>query len=161
MSMYGMMFGENPLSDIYLAALGLRKADVGRFRNCFVSEGKIAVYTRNGGGNREHWPDDAEQDAGESCGCTGCVIEYRLPKHPNYLHDQDDDFDSTYATVYFSIPCEYKDAFAKLDSGEFKPDERWAKALDSLKDLTPEEAKARFPEIVALFDQIKVVLDKE
>ena len=47
-----MLFGMNPLSSVILATLGLRTADVGRFRDCFICNGEIAVYTRNGGGNR-------------------------------------------------------------------------------------------------------------
>lgn len=58
MSLYNMMFGQNEASDAILATLGLSKAKVGRFRDCWVEEtpnGKfrIGVYTRNGGGNRE------------------------------------------------------------------------------------------------------------
>ena len=52
MSMYGLVFGTNPQADAILATLGLRRADCGRFRDCFVADGRIAVYTRNGGGNR-------------------------------------------------------------------------------------------------------------
>jgi len=104
MGMYNMIFGVNPASDFLLALVDLTKAEVGRFRDCFVTaDGKeIAVYTRNGGGNREHY--DNDEEAGPGCGCTGCIITYRLPAHPYYLRDADDDFDCTYATVYFKVP---------------------------------------------------------
>jgi hypothetical protein len=68
---------------------------------------EIHVYTRNGGGNRQHWSFSYENDAGEACECPGCIIEHRLPKHPNYLSDHDDDFDCTYATIHFSVPEEH------------------------------------------------------
>ena len=91
--MYNMLFGMNPMSEIFLATLGLSKADTGRFRDCYVekdgNEYKIAVYTRNGGGNRDY-----------------CMPDFS--GHPNFLYDRDDDFDGTYATIYFSIPDKYK-----------------------------------------------------
>ena len=103
MSMYNMIFGENAASDWLLALLDLTRADVGRFRDAYVTDDgtQIAVYTRNGGGNREHWGDE---EAEPDCSCTGCIIECRLPKHPLYVRDEDDEFDSTYATVFFRVP---------------------------------------------------------
>jgi len=193
MSFYNLIFGENPASDVLLATLGLSRDDVGRFRDCFVSDGKIVVYTRNGGGNRECWHLDepeygnpnckhhvilkevdekicvpvdeahkypiqynffysngtqlvgtgkrvtkeyyyCEEPDSENCACPGCIIEYRLPKHPNYLYDEDDDFDSTYATIYFSFPEEFAKELEMLDSGEkFDPSQRWLKMLETLK----------------------------
>ena len=191
MSLYNMLFGSNPLSTVLLGTLGLTKQDVGRFRDCFISDGKIAVYTRNGGGNREcfckydsklgsincrhhvvqeivdetifvpldevdnypiKWniymgskrqvgtgkkvPRDyyvCEEPDSMACGCFGCAITYRLPEHPRYLYDEDDDFDCTYATIYFSFPEEYKAELEALDSGEkFDPDQRWKDMIDRI-----------------------------
>jgi len=56
----------------------------------------LAVYTRNGGGNREH----LHEGDGE---CTACHGE-EVTKHPAYLRDADDDFDSTYRTYWFAFP---------------------------------------------------------
>lgn len=134
MSMYGLVFGRNPIAPIILEALALPESAVGRFRDAFVSNGEFAIYTRNGGGNREHFSDDGTEE-GEDCFCTGCIITYHLPKHPNYLRDKDDDFDSTYATVYFSIPEKYKELFSEFDSGDFNPDERWFAAIDALRTM--------------------------
>ncbi len=57
MSFYNMVFGETPMADVLLAILGLDRSKVGRFRDAWVeTDGDdvvIAVYTRNGGGNRE------------------------------------------------------------------------------------------------------------
>jgi len=181
------------MSEAILATLGLRKEDVGRFRDCFVSDGKIAVYTRNGDGNRDCWHTDGEGDKrcesesyivneeefykatedeikqhpewrltnvffggslrgvftqkmvdvtrykclhpdSEKCSCPGCVISYRLPAHPCYLYDEDDDFDSTYATIYFKFPEEFADELKKLDIGEkFDPSDRWLGAIKTLE----------------------------
>lgn len=58
----------------------------------------IALYTRNGGGNREHFHDDGDDGT-----CTGCKME-KITSHPLYLNDRDDSFDSTYATIWFRLP---------------------------------------------------------
>jgi len=133
MGMYNLVFGANPAGPTILAMLGFKSVgEVGRYRDCFISEGKIAIYTRNGGRNREHWDDN--RPAGEECTCPGCTIEYRLPKHPNYLYDRDDEFDYTYATVYFSFPAEWKELLEKMDSGEkWDPDARWLTAIEQLR----------------------------
>lgn len=191
--MYGLMFGQNPAAAVILATLKLTRSDVGRFRDAFVADGQIAVYTRNGGGNREcvhaespeygdadcrsepfektvreyvrrpgssldccrggatyigrepehdhatgrdvveTWyrclaPDSAE------CACYGCAISYRLPAHPLYVRDADDDFDCTYATVYFRFPEDYAAGLAAMDSGEaWDPDARWLELIERLK----------------------------
>ena len=118
MGLYNMVFGMNPLSDVILATLGLTRADCGRFRDCFVTNGEIAVYTRNGGGNREEYQP---------------VID-KLAEHPCYLRDQDDDFDNTYATIYFKFPDEFAEGLKKIDSGEkFDPDKRWQDAIEAIK----------------------------
>ncbi len=158
MSMYNLLFGQNPMSDLLLGIIGLNKSAVGRFRDVFISNGEIAVYTRNGGGNREHWNDEKEE--GEDCDCTGCTITYYLPKHPLYLRDEDDDFDYTYATIYFKIPDQYRDFLAILDKGEFKPDERWALKFEEIKSCSLDELSKKFPELVTitkeLVDRLKI-----
>jgi len=114
MSLYGMIFGKKPTSGAILATLGLTTSDVGRFRGCFVANGEIAVYTRNGGGNREDY--QGVLDA--------------LAKHPCYLRDEDDKFDCTYCTIYFKFPEEYAEDLKRLDSGEsFNPSQRWLDAI--------------------------------
>jgi hypothetical protein len=102
--LYNAIFGENPFSDILLEIIGLKKEDTGRFRDCFIHEenGKtfIAVFTRNGGGNRGCW-----EDGKEGCNCYGCRM-IRLEDHPLYVRDFDDDYDCTYATTLFAVPSE-------------------------------------------------------
>ena len=114
MSMFGMVFGDPSASyaDHLLAAVGLTKGGVGRFRSVWLEmcddKPVIAVYTRNGGGNREHynWDSDKPNSAGDSCFCTGCTITHHLPKNKYYIGDEDDSFDCTYATVRFRLPDE-------------------------------------------------------
>lgn len=96
MSMYNLLFGQNPNSDVILAILGLKENDVERFRDCGFDENGIYVYTRTGGGNREDYSNDV------------------LTSNPYYLNDEDDDFDCTYATYYFKIPDEIKEDVEKF-----------------------------------------------
>ena len=136
--MYNILFGRNPMSTIILGMLNLKQEDVGRFRDTYISNGEIAVYTRNGGGNRDCWNEGKIEgvDCGDR-GCYACIITYRLPKHPNYLRDEDDDFDSTYATIWFSIPDKFKELAHRLESGKFDPDERWQQKLAEIGKATP------------------------
>jgi len=145
--------------------LELSLADVGRFRDAYLNEDgtKIVVYTRNGGGNREHYDDECE--AGENCNCTGCIITYQLPKHPNYICDYDDDFDCTYAYVEFSVPEKYKEMAKGLATGE-KPktiQEKFCKSMSELENMTPEEIKAdkRFTPIVEVLDKVVELVREE
>jgi len=144
MSMYQMVFADGEKGLPLLVSLGFKSVgEVGRYRSSWIEKGddgkpRIAIYTRNGGMNREHWDD--EKEAGPDCNCTGCVGTYTLPKHPNYIYNSDDDFDSTYATFYFSIPDNLKQLLDKecpdWEKGlQDKVDmsERWQKAIDSLR----------------------------
>ena len=90
MSLYNMIFGQNPNSDILLSILGLKKSDVERFRDCGFEDGGIFIYTRTGGGNRDGYPNE------------------KLTSNPYYLSDEDDNFDCTYATYHFKFPDEIK-----------------------------------------------------
>lgn len=67
MSLYNMVCGQNGAAGAILATLGLTTSDVGRFRDCFISEGEIAVYTRNGGGNRECWHCGGDRYGNKTC----------------------------------------------------------------------------------------------
>lgn len=118
MSLYNLVFGQNPAADMILATLGLTRGDCGRFRDCFVADSRIAVYTRNGGGNR----DDYE------------AVFDNLSDHPCYLYNEDDDCDPTYCTFYFRFPDEFAEDLKKLDRGEaFDPDQRWFDAIKALR----------------------------
>lgn len=116
--LYNAIFGHNRMAPLCLGLLGLEPEDVGRFRDAYFTEEDcegekleqgltICVYTRNGGGNREEYQPVIDQ----------------LAKHPNYLFDQDDSFDSTYCSIYFAIPEKYKEAmdFALKANSGFKP----------------------------------------
>lgn len=90
MSLYNMLFGRNPQSSLLLAVIGLRENDVERLRDVSVADdGRIEVYTRTGGGNREDYPN---------------LIMRRAP---GWAGSVDDEFDYTYCTDTFEVPTEW------------------------------------------------------
>ena len=102
MSLYNAMFGFNPACVIVMPMLGRKQEDYPRFRDCYIEDGKIAIYTRVGGNNRE-------------CG----FGEEELYKDPNFVKTYDDDFDNTYATYLFDVPEKWKPDFDKILDGKF------------------------------------------
>lgn len=101
-----MVNGVNPSTFFILPMLGEKHPDeYPRFRDCFTvvdekNNYEIHVLTRVGGNNR-----------GQGFG------EEELQKHPNYLYDQDEEEDNTYATYVFSVPKEWKKDFDKIAEG--------------------------------------------
>ena len=161
MSFYNLVHGGvNPLAGILMKMLGFESTgDVGRFRDAYITnendELRIAVYTRNGAGNREHWNDESEP--GPECDCTGCIQTHRLPKHEFYLFDRDDDFDPTYATNYFRIPDKFKAAVVHLVATDPAatpptPAERWQAFFEKLSS-DPED-----PDVKRVTDAIEPVI---
>ena len=119
MSLYNMIFGMNPDSDKLLEFLGKTREDFGRFRNVYMEDGFIVVHTRNGGGNREDYEDVFDE----------------MSEHPWYSHDADDDFDCTYANIYFKIPEGKYESFVALhDLHEGQnPKMRWAELFATME----------------------------
>ena len=128
MSLYNMINGVNPATFFILPMLGEEHPDdYPRFRDCFIQDDEIHVYTRVGGGNR-------------NCG----FGEEELQSHPNYLRDFDDDYDSTYATYVFSVPDEFKPDFELIKAGKIKEiSEKYKERLYSV-----------FPKLKESFDKI-------
>ena len=128
MSMYNMINGVNPATFFILPMLGEKHPDnYPRFRDCFVENDEIHVYTRVGGGNR-------------NCG----FGEEELQSHPNYLRDFDDDYDSTYATYVFSVPDEFKPDFELIKLGKIK----------EISDKYKERLYLVYPKLKETFDKI-------
>ena len=102
MSLYNMLNGFNPACLILMPMLGRKQEEYPRFRDCFLEDDKIAIYTRVGGGNR-------------NCG----FGEEELYKDPNFVSTYDDDFDRTYATYLFNVPDKWKADFELIRNGNF------------------------------------------
>ncbi len=117
MSLYNMLHGHNPNALQLLELLQLTDADFGRYRDVYLKDGYIVVHTRNGGGNREDYE----------------FVFDNVAEHPWYSHNEDCDFDQTYADIYFKIPDDETKTVAALVSEHSTPQERWAAIFEALK----------------------------
>lgn len=106
MSMYNMMNGVNPATFLILPMLGKHPDEYPRFRDCFVDDGKIAVFTRVGGNNRN-----------EGYG------EEKLYEDPNFISTEDWNEDNTYAYYYFKVPEKWQNDFNSIMNGKTPSDE--------------------------------------
>jgi len=128
MSLYNMLFGVNQAAPILLKILGIEHAKVPRFRDCFISDGMIVLHTRTGGGNREYYDEPNEENTEGPWNTT-------MYENANFVRDEDDDFDSTYANFYFNFPDEYKADLEALSKGieDYKPSEKWQMLFEAMK----------------------------
>jgi hypothetical protein len=119
MNMYNMVFGENMAkSELLFSLLNKTAGDFGRYRDIYVTEDHIVVHTRNGGGNREDYEDVFEE----------------MAEHPLYAYDEDDDFDRTYANIYFNHPEEYSELLKEMALETVTPSEKWQLLFNSMKE---------------------------
>lgn len=129
--MYDWVLGDGNQGNRGTALLGLLgNPDPGRYRDAWVEKDEggrpiIAVYTRNGGGNREH--DGCEENA-----CVGCRGE-AFAAHELHIRNVDDEFDSTYATYYFEFPDDgARETFAEVAVEHVDTSARWHEAIEAL-----------------------------
>lgn len=115
--LYNMLFGENASQKEFLfAILEKEQGDFGRYRDIYVTEEHIVVHTRNGGGNREDYEDVFDE----------------MSEHPLYDYDEDDDFDCTYANIYFKHPAEHAEVLKEMSKGTITPSEKWQVLFNAL-----------------------------
>lgn len=130
--MYSMVF--NPDKELVRSIVGtaeLAPEWVPRGRDAWLErhDDKLvaAVYTRAGGANRADYPEHI------------AVLRSR----PNYISDNDDIFDSTYATFRFEItpegipPEAFLSILAGAHEGPVDTDERWKDAIEKLTGERP------------------------
>lgn len=114
MSLYNILFCENDQAKFLFRILELENCDLGRYRDIYVTEWHVVVHTRNGGGNREEYQ---------------YVFDLLAEHHPLYDYDEDDDFDCTYADIYFRHPEKYKELLREMAQGTITPAEKWRRLL--------------------------------
>lgn len=125
MSLYNMMNGYNISCVLILPMLGRKQDKYPRFRDCFVEDGNIAIYTRCGGGNR-------------NCGFN----EELLYEDKNFIKTYDDDYDCTYATYLFKVPNKWKKDFNFII--ENKLEQVSEKYVNYVKEFYPKLAESGF-----------------
>ena len=118
--LYNLMFGHNQLAPVLLDALSLTQAQTGRFRDAYLSDGMIVVYTRNGGSNR----DDYEAQI------------VAMQAHPCYMKDADESHDETYASFYFKVPAVPSAALVELLRSNGSELDGWT-LLEGIREQAP------------------------
>ena len=143
MSLYNMLFGQNPASDFLVASLNKTKGDFGRFRDAYYEKtddgGKIIVYTRNGGGNREDYQEVFDE----------------METHPLFIKEYDDDFDCTYAYFEFNAPELVNEFFVDVNANNFeRVGERFQREIKEMEEgKEPNEHVKNL--MVSFLEQIK------
>lgn len=156
MSMYEAAVADGNQHERGAVLLGMLGSPVvGRFRDAWVEKSAdgpvIAIYTRQGGGNRECYCDSEPERAHVPGQCYAACNE-ALAAHPLYLRDADDDFDRTYATFYFRAPQEWREVLAEAAVEPVNMSERWQEAIDRIG-----RGEVR-PAAVAMMDQLAAAL---
>lgn len=128
MSLYNMLFGVNQASPILLKILGISPGDIPRFRDCFIDGENIVIHTRTGGGNRDFY--DCSNDENPD----GPWSE-TIRNNPHFLHDEDEEFDCTYANFYYKFPEEYAEDLKAISvkNETYTPSEKWKMLFESLE----------------------------
>ena len=144
MSLYDVALGDGGQHErgaILLQVLG--GPTVARFRDAWAETSDdgpvIAIYTRQGGGNREcNCEEFGREHVPEQC---YAACNEALAAHPLYLRDADDEFDATYCTFYFRAPDEFRGVLTRLAGEPVNMGERWKAAIERLEsgDLRPAE----------------------
>ena len=109
--LYNAIFGMNPATVLVAPMLTDDRPEsyFPRFRDCYVEDGNIVIYTRVGGGNRFENHGDPDFNFGES----------KLYDLPTFIKTYDDEFDTTYGYYVFGVPDEWKADFERVMAGKF------------------------------------------
>ncbi|MEG9884076.1 MAG: hypothetical protein V6Z86_05580 [Hyphomicrobiales bacterium] len=136
--MYKLMHGRHPTASVAIAALGLDRDDIPRFRDAWILDGTplhLVVLTRSGGGNRAYFDsmnEDALADSYEG------PFNATLRAHTQFIREHDDIRDNTYALFWFSVPPAWLrlvNIVAQYDNKQVPLDEtvRRLRELDALE----------------------------
>ena len=116
MSLYGMVVGNSPEAPGVMALLGLSPQTVPRLRDAYLdtTNKRFVIYTRTGGGNRDFYESEAVCRQNYPSDFMSGELPPSGPwnddlrKHPLYISDEDDPYDSTYASFYFRFPDDHR-----------------------------------------------------
>jgi len=121
-----MLFGTDSLAPTLLTLLNIQVGQIPRYRDAYWKDNEIVILTRTGGGNRDEYD----------------IENHWLTLHPNYIRDQDDDFDCTYAEFFFSLPEKFSHLREWLDqfsAGTLTPGEKWTRVFEALDKDDPND----------------------
>lgn len=147
--LYRSYFGENPQADAILACYRFDRQLIGRFRDAFVHQERVVIYTRLGIYNPIQMMNGISE-----------VMHLRriayLQDHLCFDRQELGVIDNTYCTFYYHFPAKHRDFLSSLDTGEpWNIEQRWLEKEQELKRMSPEELIKRFPD---LYDWFKSVM---
>lgn len=159
-SLYGVLHGQDPVAPALLAILNeAAPIEIPRFRDASLNADgtEIVVRTRTGGGNRDCVCGDGDPGMRAWTGSSDLVknaeghypncypwMNGQMARHPLYVRDEDDDFDSTYAYFHFRVPERHVGATGAVATGVEPPrmGELTDRAIDRIRSMTPEELES-------------------
>jgi|GEM_PF-3587910 len=172
MGFYNAMHGRNQLAPELLKLAGLLPEEIPRFRDAWLKEGKVVIFTRTGGGNDECDCDDTDESwrlhaLDRSVKYEGkmhdseCywMMNRKLEKKANFVLFRYDEYDSTYAYFTFN-PVPGMEQLAALVEAAQSPrfdksfKERSQETLEAIKKMKPEDLKAKYPAISQLMEEL-------
>lgn len=129
MSLYNMVHGTNPLAGLILAVLGVKPAEVPRFRDAYYNGSNLVILTRTGGGNREAYEEQNQ----------------KLTELHGYLTDADTAFDSTFAEFHYSVPDQFLYLLEYLNKYSQTKDlgTRWEEELEKIKNAGTDDPRVQ------------------
>lgn len=126
MSMYNIMNkGSNEKAHEILNMIGLIENDIPRYRDVSLwnNNTEIRVIARVGGANRQDYQEEINA----------------LKKNEYYIKNIDDDFDSTYAYIFFEVPTEYIETVKNIKTDERTIKQKTDDAIKEFDKMTLEE----------------------
>lgn len=167
MSLYNAVHGFNPMAGVLLSILGVTRDEIPRFRDCYFDGKHIVIYTRTGGGNREYYEnlEDCKDNypeyftQGEDPPSGPWNDDLRMIQ--GFVYDEDDSFDSTYASFYYTVPEQFNYLSDKLNSMAQKETqaERWEASLERIKTASPDDPMVQ--RLTETFGQLFTILEKQ
>ena len=134
MSLYDLAVADGHQNERGAVLLGMLGSPVvARYRDAWIEKSGdgpvIAVYTRQGGGNRTCYCDGGDPGRAHVPEQCYAACNEALQAHPLYLRDADDSFDGTYATFYFKAPGEWREVLAEAAVEPVDMGARWQEAI--------------------------------
>lgn len=140
MSLYNMINGTNPLAPVVVSILGVDLQKVARMRDAYFNGDHFVILTRTGGGNRELYSE------GNSY----------LESIQGFVVSEDTPNDPSYAIFKYEVPEKFAYLLEKLQAHAQRKTEgeRWAEAIDRIKNATPDD-----PRVKRMIEVFKPIFD--
>jgi len=126
-TMFDLAIGTSGYPPMILGMAGLTPDMIGRYRDHWLERSEagvliMALYTRNGGGNREEYAEHLRQ----------------MHDLDSFVSDADDEFDSTYCTLRFRVTKEQALDWLnrhRTSGADFDDEEVWDEMVNAAEEI--------------------------